>query len=138
MGDDPKRSRATIDLRTVGVGRSCFVLVSADEETEQQRNAGQPLHMAQVLFPSCLCAAILPIVCLLDDSAVTSDGVAVHGVAHQVVSPWSGFVTLTEVSRLESHQVSMRASTSVNDYLRGIVDQWNDVLHQILQISTAS
>jgi protein unc-80 len=42
--------------------------------------------MAQVLFPSCLCAAIVPIVSLLDDFSLTPDGVAVHDVANQVVN----------------------------------------------------
>lgn len=46
---------------------------------------GPPLQTAQVLFPSCLCSAIIPIVDLLDDSMLTSDGVAVSDVANQVM-----------------------------------------------------
>lgn len=56
-----------------------------DDETQQQtRNASQPLQTAQVLFPSCLCSAIVAIVDLLDDSALTTDGVAVCDLANQV------------------------------------------------------
>jgi len=60
-----------------------FFLV--DDETQQQsRSASQPLQTAQVLFPSCLCSAIVAIVDLLDDSALTTDGVAVCDLANQV------------------------------------------------------
>lgn len=58
----------------------------ADDETQQQsRIASQPLQTAQVLFPSCLCSAIVAIVDLLDDSAITPDGVAVCGLANEVL-----------------------------------------------------
>ncbi|XP_045030143.1 protein unc-80 homolog isoform X4 [Daphnia magna] len=58
----------------------------ADDETQQQnRTSAQPLQTAQVLFPSCLCSAIVPIVDLLDDSILTPDGVAVCDLANQVL-----------------------------------------------------
>ena len=60
-----------------------------DEMAQQQRSSAQPLHVAQILFPSCLCSAIVPIVELLDDSNLTPDGLTVYDVANQVSQPSS-------------------------------------------------
>lgn len=42
------------------------------------------MSVAQQLFPSCLCSAVLTIIHLLDDPAVTADGIAVYEAAQQV------------------------------------------------------
>lgn len=39
-----------------------------------------------VLFPSCLCSAVVDIIGLLDDAAVSADGNSVYEVAYQVLS----------------------------------------------------
>ncbi|XP_024080721.1 protein unc-80 homolog [Cimex lectularius] len=58
-----------------------------DEEVieGQSRNASHHIHSAQSLFPSCLCSAVIQIISLLDDAAVTNDGCAVYEVAYQVI-----------------------------------------------------
>nr|CAH7758097.1 unnamed protein product [Callosobruchus chinensis] len=43
------------------------------------------LHSAHSLFPSCLCSAVVQIINLLDDAAVSPDGNAVYEVAYQVI-----------------------------------------------------
>jgi hypothetical protein len=43
-----------------------------------------PIQSAHSLFPSCLCSAVIQIVNLLDDAAVSPDGNAVYEVAYQV------------------------------------------------------
>lgn len=50
----------------------------------QQRNTGHHLHSAHSLFPSCLCSAVIQIINLLDDAAVSNDGSSVYEVAYQV------------------------------------------------------
>ena len=56
-----------------------------EEQTETQlRNPAHPIHSAPSLFPSCLCSAVIQIVDLLDDAAVSPDGNAVYEVAYQV------------------------------------------------------
>lgn len=56
-----------------------------DEQAEgQPRNTGHHLHSAHSLFPSCLCSAVVQIISLLDDAAVSADGNAVYEVAYQV------------------------------------------------------
>nr|XP_027221615.1 protein unc-80 homolog [Penaeus vannamei] len=71
--------------------------VSADdheegEEAESDVGRGGTHHVsvAQQLFPSCLCSAVLTIIHLLDDPAVTADGIAVYEAAQQVI--WSCLV----------------------------------------------
>ena len=58
-----------------------------DSDSEQERpprtNATIP-SVAQALLPSTICASFAEIVKLLDDHAVTSDGIAVYQVAYQV------------------------------------------------------
>lgn len=51
----------------------------------QPRNAVHHLHAAPSLFPSCLCSAVIQIINLLDDAAVSQDGSAVYEVAYQVI-----------------------------------------------------
>ncbi|KAK4295652.1 hypothetical protein Pmani_031795 [Petrolisthes manimaculis] len=62
------------------------------EETEADVGRGGTHHVsvAQQLFPSCLCSAVLTIIHLLDDPAVTPDGIAVYEAAQQVI--WSCLV----------------------------------------------
>ena len=63
-----------------------YLCVPGDEEqTETQpRNTAHHIHSAHSLFPSCLCSAVIQIVNLLDDAAVSPDGNAVYEVAYQV------------------------------------------------------
>ncbi|KAG5895326.1 hypothetical protein JTB14_000598 [Gonioctena quinquepunctata] len=57
-----------------------------DEQTDgQPRNTGHHLHSAHSLFPSCLCSAVVQIINLLDDPAVSADGNAVYEVSYQVI-----------------------------------------------------
>ncbi|KAK9884494.1 hypothetical protein WA026_007335 [Henosepilachna vigintioctopunctata] len=57
-----------------------------DEQIDgQPRNTGHHLHSAHSLFPSCLCSAVVQIINLLDDGAVSADGNAVYEVAYQVI-----------------------------------------------------
>ncbi|KAL1497693.1 hypothetical protein ABEB36_008611 [Hypothenemus hampei] len=56
-----------------------------ENETGPPRNTGHHLHSAHSLFPSCLCAAVISIVNLLDDAAVSADGSAVYEVAYSVI-----------------------------------------------------
>ncbi|XP_015837449.1 protein unc-80 homolog isoform X10 [Tribolium castaneum] len=57
-----------------------------DEQAEgQTRNTVHHLHSAHSLFPSCLCSAVVQIITLLDDAAVSADGNAVYEVAYQVI-----------------------------------------------------
>lgn len=56
-----------------------------DEQAEGQiRNTAHHLHSAHSLFPSCLCSAVVQIINMLDDAAVSADGNAVYEVAYQV------------------------------------------------------
>ncbi|XP_066993860.2 protein unc-80 homolog [Anabrus simplex] len=68
------------------------VLAAGDEEQaeNQQRNASHHFHSAHSLFPSSLCSAVIQIINLLDDAAVSADGNAVYEVAYQVI--WSCLV----------------------------------------------
>ncbi|XP_045467085.1 protein unc-80 homolog isoform X2 [Harmonia axyridis] len=57
-----------------------------DEQVDgQPRNTGHHLHSAHSLFPSCLCSAVVQIINLLDDGAVSEDGNAVYEVAYSVI-----------------------------------------------------
>ncbi|KAK7491630.1 hypothetical protein BaRGS_00017083 [Batillaria attramentaria] len=60
--------------------------VEEHEEGEEERaDHGHHLQTAQSFFPSCVCAAVLPILHLLDDHDVNTDGVAVSEVASKVI-----------------------------------------------------
>ncbi|KAH1025785.1 hypothetical protein HUJ05_010443 [Dendroctonus ponderosae] len=56
-----------------------------DNEGTQTRSTGHHLHSAHSLFPSCLCSAVVSIINLLDDAAVSADGCAVYEVAYSVI-----------------------------------------------------
>ncbi|GFO03526.1 unc-80-like protein, partial [Plakobranchus ocellatus] len=55
------------------------------EGDEDRLEHGQHLQTAQSVFPSCICAAVLPVLHLLDDHDVNSDGVSVAEVAYKVI-----------------------------------------------------
>ncbi|XP_067844006.1 protein unc-80 homolog [Heptranchias perlo] len=61
--------------------------VSAEDEEDATENT--PTHHVlqppQAVFPACICAAVLPIVHLMEDGEVREDGVAVSAVAQQVL-----------------------------------------------------
>ncbi|CAH1135888.1 unnamed protein product [Ceutorhynchus assimilis] len=56
-----------------------------ENEGAQIRNTGHHLHSAHSLFPSNLCAAVVSIISLLDDAAVSADGCAVYEIAYSVI-----------------------------------------------------
>lgn len=60
-------------------------LVGEETEAEVGRSSAHHVSVAQQLFPSCLCSAVLTIIHLLDDPAVTPDGIAVYEAAQQVI-----------------------------------------------------
>nr|CAD7443504.1 unnamed protein product [Timema bartmani] len=70
---------------------SLYHAVGDEEQGEStQRNTSHHIHSAHSLFPSCLCSAVIQIINLLDDAAVSPDGNAVYEVAYQVI--WSCLV----------------------------------------------
>ena len=62
---------------------------SADEESNDHHDGkggrGSAMHTAQTLFPSTMCSAFVEVIRLLDDHAVSLDGVAVYEIAYQVL-----------------------------------------------------
>ncbi|XP_057407641.1 protein unc-80 homolog isoform X7 [Balaenoptera acutorostrata] len=61
--------------------------VSAEDEEHAAEHTPSP-HVPQppqAVFPACICAAVLPIVHLMEDGEVREDGVAVSAVAQQVL-----------------------------------------------------
>ncbi|XP_071097692.1 protein unc-80 homolog [Haliotis cracherodii] len=55
------------------------------EGEEDRMEHPHHLHIAQTFFPSCICAAVLPILHLLDDQDVNEDGISVTEVASKVI-----------------------------------------------------
>jgi len=61
------------------------MLLGDDDQNEM--GGGRMTHHTNAihsLFPSCLCSAVIQIITLLDDCAVSPDGTAVYEVAHAV------------------------------------------------------
>ncbi|GAB6032279.1 hypothetical protein CHUAL_010920 [Chamberlinius hualienensis] len=56
-----------------------------DHSDPNQRPVVHHVQVAASVFPSCLCAAAIPLINLLDDATVSSSGLAVYVVAHQAV-----------------------------------------------------
>uniref|UniRef100_W5KQ91 Unc-80 homolog, NALCN channel complex subunit n=1 Tax=Astyanax mexicanus TaxID=7994 RepID=W5KQ91_ASTMX len=56
-----------------------------DENTTEHTPTHHMLQPPQSVFPACICAAVLPIVHLMEDGDVREDGVAVSAVAQQVL-----------------------------------------------------
>ena len=67
---------------------SILSFFSADEESNDHHDGkggrGSAMHTAQTLFPSTMCSAFVEVIRLLDDHAVSLDGVAVYEIAYQV------------------------------------------------------
>ncbi|KAJ8003918.1 hypothetical protein DPEC_G00153380 [Dallia pectoralis] len=61
----------------------------ASAEDEENATEHTPTHHMlqppQAVFPACICAAVLPIVHLMEDGEVREDGVAVSAVAQQIL-----------------------------------------------------
>ncbi|KAK7889619.1 hypothetical protein WMY93_025179 [Mugilogobius chulae] len=61
----------------------------ASAEDEENMTEHTPTHHMlqppQAVFPACICAAVLPIVHLMEDGEVREDGVAVSAVAQQIL-----------------------------------------------------
>ncbi|XP_077570796.1 protein unc-80 homolog isoform X4 [Stigmatopora nigra] len=61
----------------------------ASAEDEENTTEHTPTHHMvqppQAVFPACICAAVLPIVHLMEDGEVREDGVAVSAVAQQIL-----------------------------------------------------
>ncbi|RMC18350.1 hypothetical protein DUI87_04236 [Hirundo rustica rustica] len=68
---------------------SCTPSSEQEEEDEEHTTEHTPNHHVpqppQAVFPACICAAVLPIVHLMEDGEVREDGVAVSAVAQQVL-----------------------------------------------------
>ncbi|XP_050693714.1 protein unc-80 homolog isoform X3 [Eriocheir sinensis] len=79
---EPALHHVTADDHEEGTGE--------ETEAEVGRSSAHHVSVAQQLFPSCLCSAVLTIIHLLDDPAVTPDGIAVYEAAQQVI--WSCLV----------------------------------------------
>ncbi|XP_034034408.1 protein unc-80 homolog isoform X2 [Thalassophryne amazonica] len=62
-------------------------LASADDEenTADHTPTHHMIQPPQAVFPACICAAVLPIVHLMEDGDVREDGVAVSAVAQQIL-----------------------------------------------------
>ncbi|XP_029696086.1 protein unc-80 homolog isoform X15 [Takifugu rubripes] len=62
-------------------------LASAEDEenTTEHTPTHHMLQPPQSVFPACICAAVLPIVHLMEDGEVREDGVAVSAVAKQIL-----------------------------------------------------
>uniref|UniRef100_A0A667WHN7 Unc-80 homolog, NALCN channel complex subunit n=1 Tax=Myripristis murdjan TaxID=586833 RepID=A0A667WHN7_9TELE len=62
-------------------------VVSAEDEenTTEHTPTHHMLQPPQAVFPPCICAAVLPIVHLMEDGEVREDGVAVSAVAQQIL-----------------------------------------------------
>uniref|UniRef100_A0AAZ3PZM6 Unc-80 homolog (C. elegans) n=1 Tax=Oncorhynchus tshawytscha TaxID=74940 RepID=A0AAZ3PZM6_ONCTS len=62
-------------------------VVSAEDEenTTEHTPTHHMLQPPQAVFPACICAAVLPIVHLMEDGEVREDGVAVSAVAQQIL-----------------------------------------------------
>ncbi|XP_046704530.1 protein unc-80 homolog isoform X4 [Silurus meridionalis] len=56
-----------------------------DENTTEHTPTHHMLQPPQAVFPACICAAVLPIVHLMEDGDIREDGVAVSAVAQQVL-----------------------------------------------------
>lgn len=54
------------------------------QSQSQTRNTTHHITSATALFPSSLCSSVITIINLLNDAAVSSDGIAVYDVAYQV------------------------------------------------------
>ncbi|XP_024144693.1 protein unc-80 homolog isoform X2 [Oryzias melastigma] len=56
-----------------------------EENTTEHTPSHHMLQPPQAVFPACICAAVLPIVHLMEDGEVREDGVAVSAVAQQIL-----------------------------------------------------
>ncbi|TKS64919.1 Protein unc-80 -like protein [Collichthys lucidus] len=56
-----------------------------DEENTTEHTPTHHMQPPQAVFPACICAAVLPIVHLMEDGEVREDGVAVSAVAQQIL-----------------------------------------------------
>ncbi|KAM7365636.1 hypothetical protein PAMP_016553 [Pampus punctatissimus] len=68
---------------------TCSPPPEQEEEDEENTTEHTPTHHMlqppQAVFPACICAAVLPIVHLMEDGEVREDGVAVSAVAQQIL-----------------------------------------------------
>lgn len=72
---------------TQETGKSQSQLQSQQQQSQmQQKGSGMHGQCMAVLFPSCLCSAVVDIIGLLDDAAVSADGNSVYEVAYQVIN----------------------------------------------------
>ena len=57
-----------------------------EESNDHEKPSKSAMHTAQTLFPSTMCSAFVEVIQLLDDHAVSLDGVAVYEIAYQVTT----------------------------------------------------
>lgn len=80
----------TVDIDSVNISHLVVphkynpFLAPPDEEMVEGVRGSHHTQVASALFPSILCSAVVEIVALLDDAAVSRDGCSVYEVAYQV------------------------------------------------------
>ncbi|KAG7280341.1 hypothetical protein CRUP_024133 [Coryphaenoides rupestris] len=62
-----------------------YYWITDEENTTEHTPTHHMLQPPQAVFPACICAAVLPIVHLMEDGEVREDGVAVSAVAQQIL-----------------------------------------------------
>ncbi|XP_076436361.1 protein unc-80 homolog isoform X3 [Babylonia areolata] len=80
-------NRANIQSRSMSWrnGSLHWGRVGNEAGEEERPEHSHHLQTAQGFFPSCICAAVLPILHLLDDYDVNTDGVSVSEVANKII-----------------------------------------------------
>ncbi|KAL8568215.1 hypothetical protein ACOMHN_027738 [Nucella lapillus] len=79
-------NRANIQSRSMSWRNGSLHWGRVGNEGEEERpEHSHHLQTAQGFFPSCVCAAVLPILHLLDDYDVNTDGVSVSEVANKII-----------------------------------------------------
>jgi len=66
----------------------CFIYVGEEERTEHMHH----MQIAQSFFPSCICACVLPIIHMLDDGDVSSEGISGKIKNNQFKTIWCCFI----------------------------------------------
>ncbi|XP_048774238.1 protein unc-80 homolog isoform X3 [Ostrea edulis] len=77
-------NRANLQSRSMSWRNGSVYWARLEGEEERPEHLHH-MQQAQTFFPSCICAAVLPIIHLLADGDVNSDGVSVNEVAEKVI-----------------------------------------------------
>ncbi|XP_061164273.1 protein unc-80 homolog isoform X1 [Saccostrea echinata] len=77
-------NRANLQSRSMSWRNGSVYWARLEGEEERPEHLHH-MQQAQTFFPSCICAAVLPVIHLLADGDVNSDGVSVNEVAEKVI-----------------------------------------------------